>query len=115
MDLATLYDNRAAVPDHPAIIDGWARDAAGFRDSHPFEMDRVYGARPRNRFDFIQAPLDNGGPLIVFIHGGYWRSLEKSSFSHMAAGPLAHGLSVAIPEYSLCPDVTLPKNDVQIS
>lgn len=109
MDLARLYDNRAAVPEHPAIIDGWARDAAAFRASHPFEIDRVYGARPRNRFDFIEAPGDGAGPVVVFIHGGYWRSLEKSSFSHMAAGPLAHGLSVAIPEYSLCPEVSLPE------
>lgn len=108
MDLATLYDNRAAVPDHPAIIDGWARDAAAFRASRPFELDRAYGARPRNRFDVIHAPGDTAKSLVVFIHGGYWRSLEKSSFSHMAAGPLAHGLSVAIPEYSLCPEVTLP-------
>ncbi len=108
MDLARLYDNRAAVPEHPSIIAGWARDAAGFRASHPVELDQVYGARPRNRFDVIQAPGGAARPLIVFIHGGYWRSLEKSSFTHMAAGPLAHGFSVAIPGYTLCPEVTLP-------
>ena len=108
MDLARLYDNRAAVPDHAAIIDGWASDAAALRASQPFELDRVYGASPRNRFDIIHPPGSTAGPLVVFIHGGYWRSLEKSSFSHMAAGPLAHGFSVAIPEYSLCPDVTVP-------
>ncbi len=108
MDLPRLYDNRAAVPAYPAIIEGWARDAANFRNQHAFIPDRIYGARSRNRYDLVQGPDGTGRPLLVFIHGGYWRSMEKSSFSHMAAGCLAHGFDMAIPEYTLCPEVPLP-------
>jgi arylformamidase len=43
----------------------------------------------------------------VFIHGGYWQSLDGSFFSHLAAGLSAHGISVAIPSYDLCPGVTV--------
>ena len=47
------------------------------------------------------------GPIVVFIHGGYWQALDGSFFSHLAAGLNAHGVSVAIPSYDLCPDVTV--------
>ena len=43
----------------------------------------------------------------MFIHGGYWRSLEPSSFSQMARGLNARGVTVAVPGYDLCPQVTI--------
>jgi arylformamidase len=43
----------------------------------------------------------------MFIHGGWWRSLEPASFSQMAAGPNARGVSVAVVGYDLCPVVTI--------
>ena len=46
-------------------------------------------------------------PLALFIHGGYWRSLEPSIFSHMARGLNAHGIAVAVAGYDLCPQVTI--------
>ena len=52
-------------------------------------------------------PGDDEGPIVVFIHGGYWQALDGSSFSHLAAGLNAHGISVAIPSYDLCPGVTV--------
>ena len=47
------------------------------------------------------------GPLALFIHGGYWRSLEPSSFSQMARGMNAHGVTVAVSGYDLCPQVSI--------
>src|SRR6202011_5846174 len=47
------------------------------------------------------------GPIVVFIHGGYWQSLDSSFFSHLAGGLNAHGIDVAIPGYDLCPEVTV--------
>jgi arylformamidase len=46
-------------------------------------------------------------PLVVFIHGGYWQALDGSWFSHMARGLNAHGISVAVPTYDLCPQVSV--------
>ena len=108
MDLAAEYNNRALVPDHPRIIADWYADAAAYRTTARFEADLAYGALPRNRCDLFQPERDGGGPLVVFIHGGYWKTFDKSVFSHMAAGANAHGLAVVIPSYSLCPEVTIP-------
>ncbi|WP_019644720.1 alpha/beta hydrolase [Novispirillum itersonii] len=107
-DWDAAYSNRAAVPDHAALFDGWARDAAAFRDScgSRARLDLPYGPGQRHRFDLF---LPEGTPkgLILFIHGGYWVSFDKSTSSHLAAGPLAHGWAVAMPSYDLCPAVTI--------
>ena len=44
-------------------------------------------------------------PLAMFIHGGWWRSLDPSMFSHMARGLNARGIMVAVVGYDLCPNV----------
>jgi pimeloyl-ACP methyl ester carboxylesterase len=47
------------------------------------------------------------GPVVVFVHGGYWQRSHRLAFSHLAQGLLAHGVAVAMPSYDLCPGVTL--------
>jgi len=108
IDYEAEYNNRALVPEHPAIIEGWARDAAAFRDGVTMEADFAYGPRPRNRIDlFFPAGDARVERLAVFIHGGYWQGLDKSFFSHMAAGCIARGVAMAVPGYTLCPEVTI--------
>ena len=107
MTVADEYNNRALVPDHPRIILDWHADAKAYREKSRCETDIAYGARPRNRLDLFHPAQEKAGPLVVFIHGGYWRSFDKSVFSHMAAGANAHGLCVAVPSYTLCPEVTV--------
>jgi len=104
IDYEVEYNNRARVPENPVLIAGWARDAAAYREKH---APRVisYGTGARHVVDVF--PGDGGGPIVVFIHGGYWQALDGSSFSHLARGLNAHGLSVAIPSYDLCPNVTV--------
>jgi len=106
IDYEVEYNNRARVPENPSLMAGWARDAAAYRDRH---APRVipYGPGARNVIDFF--PGDRDGPIVVFIHGGYWQALDGSSSSHLAAGLNAHGISVAIPSYDLCPDVTVDR------
>jgi arylformamidase len=104
VDYEVEYNNRARVPENPSIMAGWARDAAAYRAQHP-PRSIPYGAGARNTIDFF--PGDNDGPIVVFIHGGYWQAFDSSSFSHLAGGLNAHGVSVAIPSYNLCPDVTV--------
>ena len=104
VDYEVQYNNRARVPENPALIAGWARDAAAYRERHaPHSL--AYGACARHRIDVFGA--DGEGPLVVFIHGGYWQALDGSFFSHLAGGLNAHGVSVAIPSYELCPDVSV--------
>ncbi len=104
-DLEAEYDNRARVPEHRAIIEGWARDAAAFRAAARAELAVPYGGRERTRLDLFRPAADAGGAVIVFIHGGYWQALDRSFFSHLARGAVAHGMIVAIPGYDLCPAV----------
>jgi arylformamidase len=104
IDYEAEYNNRARVPENPSLIAGWARDAASYRERHA-PRTIVYGSHVRNRMDFF--PGDGEGPIVVFIHGGYWQALDGSSFSHCARGLNAHGVDVAVPTYSLCPDVTV--------
>jgi arylformamidase len=67
-------------------------------------LDLPYGLHPRERFDLFSR---SGGPLVIFIHGGYWRSLSKERFSFVAAPLVRMGFTVALPGYPLAPDVTL--------
>ncbi|MGB8402116.1 alpha/beta hydrolase [Bradyrhizobium sp.] len=104
IDYEAEYNNRARVPEHPALIAGWARDAAAYRErTAPRSMS--YGPGARHTIDFF--PGGHDGPIVVFIHGGYWQALDGSFFSHLAAGLNAHGIGVAIPGYDLCPNVTI--------
>jgi arylformamidase len=104
VDYEVEYNNRARVPENPALISGWARDAAAYRERRA-PRPIAYGPGARNMIDFF--PGDREGPIVVFIHGGYWQALDGSFFSHLAGGLNAHGISVAIPSYDLCPDVTV--------
>jgi len=104
IDYEVEYNNRARVPESPSLIAGWARDAAAWRERHA-PRSIAYGPGARNVIDFF--PGVGEGPIVVFIHGGYWQALDGSFFSHLAGGLNAHGISVAIPSYDLCPDVTV--------
>jgi arylformamidase len=104
IDYEVEYNNRARVPENPALIAGWAKDAAAYRERHPPRSIR-YGPGARNRIDFFAG--DRGGAIVMFIHGGYWQALDGSWFSHMARGLNAHGIGVAIPTYDLCPQVSV--------
>lgn len=106
MELDDAYANAAYIPNGAAYPERWARAATRFRDTTQCEIDLPYGKTARQRFDLFHPPQTPEG-LVVFIHGGYWRQFDKSFWSHLAAGPLAHGWAVAIPSYDLCPDVRI--------
>lgn len=109
-DWDQAYDNRAAVglAKVEAQIADWTTRASEFRaeltSQNRARLDQPYGDGDRHRFDlFLPEGATRG--LVVFGHGGYWRSFDKSLWSHLAAGALGHGFAVAVPSYSLCPEV----------
>ncbi|MHB8271793.1 alpha/beta hydrolase [Bradyrhizobium sp.] len=111
IDYEVEYNNRARVPEHPALIAGWARDAKAWREREGFHTIS-YGPGVRHSIDVFASRGE--GDLVVFIHGGYWQALDGSFFSHLAAGLNAHGISVAIPSYDLCPQVSIDDIIVQM-
>lgn len=103
------YDNRARVPEHVEIFARWNRDAQAYRKAaRGAEIGLSYGPSPRQTIDLFPAEGDSGkAPLALFIHGGWWRTLDPSQFSQLAGGPNAHGVTVAVAGYDLCPTVTI--------
>ena len=97
------YNNRALVRDYQAYFDRWEKDSEFVRETLPGELDLAYGPDPLQRMDVFAAPKSRG--TLVFIHGGYWRSLDKRMFSWLAAAYVAAGVSIALPNYRLCPNV----------
>jgi arylformamidase len=98
------YNNRARVADAPRILEQWAQASAKARHGLLHRIGQAYGPMPVQTLD-IFAPAKPGAPVMVFIHGGYWRSLDKSDFSFVAPVFRDAGAAVVIPNYSLCPSV----------
>jgi len=111
LELEAEYNNRARVPEHQQIFDRWTRDAAAYRErasaATRATLGLTYGPSSRQTIDIFQSATGATAPLALFIHGGYWRSLEPSQFSHMAAGLNTRGVTVAVAGYDLCPQVTI--------
>ena len=100
--LDAAYNNTAAVANSAQIVAHWQARSEKFRAQHADGLDISYGDAERNRIDFFEAKKDS--PLLVFIHGGYWQTRAKEIYSFLAAGPLAHGISVALVGYTLAPE-----------
>jgi len=100
------YNNRALVTDHPAYFARWEKDSGFVRETLPAHLDVAYGAHPRQKMDLFSAGPKARGTLM-FIHGGYWRSLDKGMFSWLAASWVAAGVNVAMPSYRLAPEVRI--------
>jgi len=105
------YNNRALVPDHGRHLTAWAEQSAQVRQHADADLDLPYGPGPLERLDVFAPSRRRRGPLapvLVFVHGGYWRSLDKSDHSFVAPAFTARGACVVIPNYALCPAVTVP-------
>lgn len=96
------YNARAAIPDHPAIFDRWRVASRAARSELRCDMDCRFGPTPAETLDLYPAAGPNA-PLLVFIHGGYWRSLDKQDFSFLAPAFVRAGVTVAMPNYGLAP------------
>ena len=109
-DWDTAYTNGANIAGGDRWPAAWVEPAKAFRDSLSAagraQLDIAYGERPRNRLDLF---LPEGKPkgLVVFVHGGYWMALDKSYWSHLAKGSVDSGYAVAMPSYTLCPEVRI--------
>lgn len=114
----TQYNNTARVPESADIMAGWKQRSAEVRQTLPCRLDVPYGEEPGDLLDIFPAATPNA-PVFVFIHGGYWRALDKSDQSFIAAPFVKAGACVVIPNYDLCPGapdrvVTVPQIVLQL-
>jgi arylformamidase len=100
------YNNRAACPDHPHWFAEYARRSAAAYADLDVRRDLRYGPGERETLDLF-VPRGPARGSFVFIHGGYWRALDKADFGFVAAPFVARGIAVANVNYDLCPAVTV--------
>lgn len=117
--LDSQYNNRARVPEAVQHLQRWAADSATARAalqaSGQALLDVPYMADPAlppaaQTLDIFTpppgaSPPAGGWPVLLFVHGGYWRALDKADHSFIAPPWVAQGAIVVIPNYGLCPAV----------
>ena len=118
----SMYNNRALVPDYMDYLQRWAQDSAQVRANCPCALDLAYGPEAGETLDVFPATRPGAAlaPVPVFIHGGYWRSLDKSDHSFVAPGLRDLGACVVVVNYALCPGtetqaVTVPDIALQMA
>ena len=91
--LEQQYDNRALVPDYASHLQKWAEASDWTRRHADAVLDQRYGDGANETLDLFRASAPNA-PVLVFIHGGYWRALDKRDFSFVAPSFTAEGALV---------------------
>ena len=98
------YDVSGLHPDRDDYAARWGAAASAFRKDVGGELDVAYGSSGEQRIDFF-APNLAADAMVLFFHGGYWVEGSRKIYSHLAGGPLAHGLAVGVVGYDLAPGV----------
>ena len=102
------YFVRGRLPEWESYIEQFSSQSADVRQKFSYHADIVYGEHDRQKIDvFPTEKYTQNSPALVFIHGGYWRMLDKSIFSFIAPEFLSAGVAVALVNYRLLPDVGL--------
>jgi arylformamidase len=102
-ELDAQYNNRVRFPDYDAHFKQWADWSEVTRRTAPCHLDLSFGPDRAERLDIFPT-LTANAPLYVFIHGGYWYSLDKFDYSYVAEGVAPHGIVTAVNNYGLAPD-----------
>ena len=105
-ELEYQYNPRVSVPEYPELAKVRAAQARKVRESAKSWLNLAYGAAPREKLD-IYAADNPRGPVLVFIHGGYWRSGSKEDNCNFVPTFTRRGATVVLVEYDLCPQVTV--------
>ena len=111
IDYAAEYNNRARIAGGDEILTRMAKGSADYRAlalaRWPDDMSLRYGTTERQFIDLFRAESAGNAPLAMFIHGGFWRSLDPTHFSQVARGLNGRGIDVALAGYDLCPQVSI--------
>ena len=101
------YNNSGKVPNATELLAWYPAESARTRDALPVRLDLRYGPDPGETLDVFLPEGRGPWPVHVFVHGGYWRSLDKQDFSFVARGLQPAGVLVAVINYALIPTVDM--------
>lgn len=104
--LDAQYNCSAMVPDTEDWLARWAEESARAREELDCELDVAYGPTEPERLDIFPAD-DPNAPVMVFIHGGYWRSADKVIHSFVAPSFVRSGVTCVTINYALAPSVRM--------
>ncbi|CAN7669402.1 alpha/beta hydrolase [Variovorax sp. LjRoot130] len=107
------YNNRARIPEHPSILKHWADASARAYELPGWVCDLAYGDDASERLD-VHPAVRPGAPVLVYIHGGYWRALDKRDQSFVAPPFVDAGAMVVLANYALCPAVSIEHIPLQL-
>ena len=117
MDAQTLeaeYNLRARRgDDFDAVVERWLSRSALHREQSGARVDLSYGEGEREKLDYFYSG-DENGPLLFYIHGGYWQRGDKAMYSFVTESFIKHGVSVVVMNYNLTPSVRMAEIPPQI-
>ncbi|MEE8173412.1 MAG: alpha/beta hydrolase [Alphaproteobacteria bacterium] len=100
------YNLRARHPDFETFFERWRRESEEARRTLPCHLDQQYGDGPNMSLD-IFPQSGPSRPILLFIHGGYWRAMDKDLFAYPAIGLNDAGVVYVSVNYALAPSITL--------
>lgn len=104
--LSRQFMPRIAVPDHEKWLAEDLALSAPVQKSKGARLNVRYGPGTRQVLDIFPAEKADS-PILVWVHGGYWRALSKDHYGFIAPPFLAAGAAVVLINYDLCPNVDL--------
>lgn len=117
-DWDDAYANGDHIENAASFPPLWTKEASAFRDgliaAGRANIDVAYGPHEREKYDLF-LPENTPKGLMVFVHGGYWKAFDKSTWSHLANGAIKRGWAVCLPSYTLAPEARLASITRQIA
>jgi arylformamidase len=101
------YDPSRRVFSRQPYMDWYVRESVRTREELDSRLDIPFGPTPAETLDIFPSAKPNS-PVLLFIHGGYWRALSSKEFSYVAGGLVPHDITVVVMNYALCPEVSIP-------
>lgn len=107
-ELDAQYDLESTVEDVSLYADFYAKESEKVRAELEHRLDMPFGPTLAEHLDLYPAPgAKQRAPVLVYLHGGYWRSRTSKEFGFVARGPASMGVTTVIVNYALCPEVTI--------
>lgn len=105
-EIDAQYNIGASMPGWETYLERYVADSEKARESLTCELDIQYGPTLDEHLDIFPSAQPNS-PILIFIHGGYWRALSSKEFSFIASILVENDITVVVSNYSLCPKVSI--------
>ena len=118
MDADTLeaeynLSKRRGVDNFAGVVERWLQRSVAHREASAARVDIAYGEGEREKLDYFYSGNPNG-PMLFYIHGGYWQRGDKNMYSFVTEAFIKNGVSVVVINYNLTPSVRIGQIPPQI-